>query len=136
MSMTGGCYCGAIRYDSTGAPVMKSQCHCRECQYISGGGPNYFMILPQEGFSYTAGTPNSFTRPDLDAPVTREFCPNCGTHILTRRPGLDMVILKVGTLDNLSDYGGPDSAIHTLDMQPFHVISEGLPSFEKRPPRR
>lgn len=136
MSMTGGCYCGAIRYDSTGAPVMKSQCHCRECQYISGGGPNYFMILPQEGFSYTAGTPNSFTRPDLDAPVTREFCPNCGTHILTRRPGLDMVILKVGTLDNPADYGGPDSAIHTLDMQPFHVIPEGLPSFEKRPPRR
>lgn len=136
MSMTGGCYCGAIRYDSTGAPVMKSQCHCRECQYISGGGPNYFMILPREGFSYTAGTPNSFTRPDLDAPVTREFCPNCGTHILTRRPGLDMVILKVGTLDNPADYGGPDSAIHTLDMQPFHVIPEGLPSFEKRPPRR
>lgn len=136
MSMTGGCYCGAIRYEATGAPVMKSQCHCRECQYISGGGPNYFMILPQEGFSYTAGTPNSFTRPDLDAPVTREFCPNCGTHILTRRPGLDMVILKVGTLDNPADYGGPDSAIHTLDMQPFHVIPEGLPSFEKRPPRR
>lgn len=115
---------------------MKRQCHCRERQYISGGGPNCFMILPRDGFAYTAGTPKSFTRSDLDSPVTREFCPGCGTHVLTRRPGLDMVILKVGTLDQPADYGGPQSAIYTLYAQPFHLIPEGMPSFEKMPLRR
>lgn len=135
MTATGGCYCGAIRYTASGDPVMKSQCHCRECQYISGGGPNFFMILPADGFTYTSGTPKSFSRSDLDTPVTREFCPDCGTHILTRRPGLEMVILKVGSLDDPATFKGPDSAIHTLDQQPFHVIADGLPCFERLPPR-
>lgn len=135
MDATGGCYCGTIRYHAAGTAIMKSQCHCRECQYISGGGPNFFVILPADGFSYTNGTPKSFSRSDLDAPVTREFCPDCGTHILTRRPGLDMVILKVGSLDDPAIYKGPKSAIHTLDMQPFHVIADGLPCFERLPPR-
>ena len=64
--------------------------------------------------------------------MTREFCENCGTHIATRRPGLPFVILKVGTLDDPSLYGGPQMAIYTIDSQPFHLIAEGLPAFERR----
>jgi hypothetical protein len=43
------------------------------------------------------------------------------------------VILKVGTLDDLSLYGGPEMAIFTIDKQSFHVIPEGLASFERVP---
>lgn len=131
---TGKCYCGALTYVSTGASQFKAQCHCRECQYHSGGGPNYFMFVPDDGFSYTSGTPKTFTRPDLDAPVTREFCENCGTHMLTRRPGLDQLILKVGTLDDADEYA-PTVAIHTADQQHFHMIPDGIPTFERLPPR-
>ncbi len=135
MSMTGGCYCGALRYEAHGKPTFKAQCHCRECQYISGGGPNFFMIMPDDGFSYTKGTPKQFARTDLENPVTREFCGDCGTHVLTRRAGLDAVILKVGTLDDPAQYGGPNMAIYTVDQQPFHVISDALPTAERLPPR-
>jgi hypothetical protein len=31
MSLTGGCYCGALRYEVTGDPMFQGQCHCREC---------------------------------------------------------------------------------------------------------
>jgi hypothetical protein len=58
-----------------------------------------FMLMPPEGFRYVSGTPKAFARSDLEQPVTREFCETCGTHIATRRPGLNAVILKVGTLD-------------------------------------
>jgi hypothetical protein len=121
MKLEGGCYCGQVRYVAEGEPMMKAQCHCRECQYISGGSPNMFVLMPPAGFSYTRGTPRQFTRSDLEGAVTREFCAECGTHVLTRRPGLSAVILKVGTLDDPSLYGSPQMAIFTIDKQAFHL---------------
>jgi hypothetical protein len=96
MKFEGGCYCRKLRYAAEGEPLRKGQCHCRECQYISGGSPNMFMAMPLDGFRYTEGTPKQFTRSDIERPRTRDFCPDCGTHILSRRPGLPAVILKVG----------------------------------------
>ena len=60
MKIEGGCYCGAVRYVVDGEPMMKAQCHCRECQYITGGAPNMFMVVPQNAFQYTKGTPRQF----------------------------------------------------------------------------
>lgn len=135
MNETGGCYCGALRYHVSADPVSKAQCLCRECQYISGGGPNFFMVIPDAGFRYTSGTPQEFSRADLDAPVTRQFCGTCGTHIATRKPDLAAAILKIGTLDNPAAYEGPKMAIFALDRQPFHVLADGLPTTERLPPR-
>src|SRR2546421_4027431 len=114
MKLEGGCYCGALRYVAEGEPTLKAQCHCRECQYISGGSPNMFMLMPPDGFRYTKGAPKQFTRSDLERAVTREFCAECGTHILTRRPGLNAVVLKAGTLDNPGLFGSPQMAIYTI----------------------
>src|SRR5262249_45721040 len=91
-------------------------------------------VAPQ-GFRYTSGEPRKFSRSDLESPVTREFCGDCGTHPLTRRPGLPLIILKVGTLDDPSLFGAPQMAIYTVDKQPFHIVPEGLPTFERLPPR-
>jgi len=134
MALEGGCYCGELRYESEGEPMFKVQCHCRECQYISGGAPNVAMAVPDAGFKYTRGAPRGFSRSDLEAPVTREFCEKCGTHILARAeqmPG--MFILKVGTLDDPAVYGAPQAAIFLCDRQSFQPVPEGIPTFEKGP---
>jgi hypothetical protein len=135
MKCEGGCYCGALRYVAEGDPMLQAQCHCRECQYFSGGGANLFMIMPGSGFSYTKGTPKQFTRSDLDNPVTRDFCADCGTHVLTRRDDTNRMIIKIGTLDDPTQFQGPQMAIFTIDQQPFHHIAEGLPAFERLPQR-
>ncbi len=133
--MQGGCYCKAIRYQITQDAVFKGQCHCRACQHVSGGGPNYFMVVPEAGFTYTSGTPKTFARADLEKPVTREFCEACGTHILTRRHRFPMAIVKVGTLDDPAAFGGPDAAIYLQDKQPFHLVPDDIPCFEESVPR-
>jgi hypothetical protein len=134
MEIEGGCYCGAVRYKVEGDPLFKGQCHCRECQYISGGSPNVVMGMPEVGFAYTKGSPKEFRRSDLEGPVTREFCSECGTHLVSKAPSLPGVaLLKVGTFDDPSVFGAPQMAIFTIDKQSFHHVPDGVAVFERRP---
>ena len=134
MKVSGGCYCGNIRYEAEGEPVMRGLCHCRECQYISGGGANVALAMPASGFRYTQGEPKRFARTDLDSPVTRTFCPDCGTSLTSLPPALpDLVILKVGTLDDPSEFGNPDMAFFCVDKQSFHYLPDDLPAFDRFP---
>ncbi|WP_345817077.1 GFA family protein (plasmid) [Paraburkholderia sp. PREW-6R] len=133
MMLTGRCYCGALRYRAHSEIKARIQCCCRECQYISGGNPNLIVVLDANGLHYKTGTPKQFTRPDLPAPVTREFCPDCGTHLLTRSPRMPgLVLVKVGTLDTPSLFGSPDVVIFTCDRQTFHHVPADVPAYERR----
>jgi hypothetical protein len=112
MTITGGCYCGAVRYEAEGAPIMKARCHCRECQYYTGGEGNDFMAMPTGGFRYTKGQPKGFTKPGITGAATREFCADCGTP---------------------SAYGGPQMILQTADAHPFHLLPDGVPAFPRFP---
>jgi hypothetical protein len=91
-------------------------------------------VTPEAEFKYTAGEVKSFSRSDLAAPVKREFCPNCGTHVVSRAPGMPgAVIIKVGSLDDPSAFDKPGVSIFTIDKQSFHHVFEGAPAFERTP---
>jgi hypothetical protein len=94
------------------------------------------MLVPPEGFAYATGQAQSYTRPDLENAVTREFCPARGTHLITRRPGLRQIVLKAGTLDDPSAYGRPRMAVFCAEMAPFHLIPDGIAAFDGLPERR
>ena len=133
MKFTGRCYCGELAYSVEGEPMLKGQCQCRECQYISGGGPNFFVMFQTDAFTYTKGSPSQFTRSDIDDARTRDFCATCGTHMTTRLPGGERLVVKVGTMDDPAQYGGPKVAIFMKDAQSFHCIAEDVPQFDTRP---
>ena len=134
MKVEGGCYCGAVRYEVSGDPMFNGQCHCRECQYITGGSPNVLVAVPESAVRYTRGGPKVFKRDDLEKPVVREFCAECGTHLISRPPGMaGMAIIKLGTLDNPNAYGNPQVAVFMVDKQPFHQVPVGMAVFERLP---
>ena len=133
MRAKGGCYCGGIRYEVDGDLEGAIQCHCRECQYITGGNPNVIAVFSKKDFKYTKGEVAIFSRKDLAKPVHRHFCPNCGTGIGTLSPARpNSMILKVGTFDDQSFFN-PQAAIFTCDKQHYHIIADGVVTYEKRP---
>ena len=130
MTVKGRCYCGDIKYEFDGEGTA-IQCHCRECQYISGGHPNAAFITAKKGFRWIQGEPKSFARTGLEVARTRLFCPRCGTSLATLSPRFpEAIILKVGTFDDPSTFK-PAFAQYTCDMQPFHVLPEGVPAYDK-----
>lgn len=135
MKLEGGCFCGNIRYEAQGEPMMSGQCHCRQCQYFAGGAPNVFIAMPADGFTYTKGQPKTYARDNAPVlPAARDFCPDCGVQLVTRAQGLPVAIIKVGTLDDPAAFGGPQLAIFTSDKQAYHHIAEGVATFDKLPP--
>jgi len=133
MLHTGKCYCGDLHFEFNGPIHSQILCHCRECRYLSGGAANTFIIISEENFKWTKGKPSIFQRNDLEKPRTRFFCGSCGTHICVKsppRPG--MLVLKVGSLDDHSWFA-PEAAIYCIDIQPYHVIPEFLPVYDRTP---
>ncbi len=101
MKVEGGCYCGEVRYEAEGEPVMKGQCFCRECQYITGGDSVLIMGMPEPGYKITKGAPKGFKRTDIENAVTREFCPDCGGSLTFNfREKPEQIYIAVGSLDN------------------------------------
>ena len=134
--VTGGCYCGEIRFEVIGPQEAAFQCHCRECQYITGGNANIVVVFAETDFRYTKGVTTTFARSDLETPVTRHFCSSCGTAIGSQSPSRpNSMIVKVGTLDYPGDYQAK-AAIFTCDKQAYHHISSDIPAFDKRPPKK
>ena len=45
-AFTGGCACGAIRYEIPGEPIFSNDCQCRDCQRKSGTGHGSYLTFP------------------------------------------------------------------------------------------
>jgi hypothetical protein len=136
MTLTGGCFCGAVRFVARGPARMKGLCLCRSCQKISGGAGNLFIGLEAANFRYTQGEPARFCHPDHDQAPTREFCAGCGVHLAARSPKAEGgVIVKVGVLDDPGVFDGPDFVVWTEEKQAFHHLPQGARAFPRFPGR-
>ena len=133
MKLEGGCNCGEVRYRFDGGLGPAMQCHCRECQYITGGNPNVFVMIPESGLQFTQGELSSFQRTDIETAVTRHFCPKFGTAMGTTALGAPGVfVMKVGTMDDAAFFQ-PDMTIFTKNAMSFNHIPDGMPCFEAPP---
>ncbi|WP_293905099.1 GFA family protein [Phenylobacterium sp.] len=131
----GGCACGAVRFKISGELMGTGVCHCRSCQYGTGGGPNYVVLAPRAGFTVTKGEAKIHTsKADSGNEVGRAFCAECGTPLYTATgEGMPFLPVKVGALDDPSVFQ-PQIHLYMEDAQPWHLTHEGLPQFPKMPP--
>ena len=130
----GGCRCGAIRYEVTAEPLAVVDCHCRDCQYASGGSHATVVVVSKEAFRLLTGTPKTFaTRADSGNTTIRHFCPDCGTPLFGEASGGPMWTVKAASLDDPSGLKVM-AAVFVKSAQPWALIPSELPKFGTLPP--
>jgi len=132
---SGGCQCGAIRYEITGPPLAVYACHCTECQRQSGSAFAMAAVIPQDRFRVTRGEPKMFSRRTAATKVMEcWFCPDCGARLF-HMPGGSAYAnrnLKPGTLDDTS-WLRPTIHFWTRSAQKWVDIPDGEIRYETQP---
>jgi hypothetical protein len=130
---TGGCLCGAVRYELSGPALFGGNCYCSDCRKTSSSH-SAVMAVPIAAVKVT-GEVREYSSPgDSGNMVTRTFCPVCGTGLFSKgaRPGVMMV--KAGTLDD-PEHFKPMASVYASRAPSWDRPPEGLPAFEKMPPQ-
>ena len=129
-AVSGGCLCGRIRYEYAGEIGPASYCHCADCRRVTGSAFHIGIKLDESRFRILRGAPKPFTKlSDGGDPLTRHFCPNCGSPLFTsapRHPGV--VFIKAGSLDDPSVVK-PAQQAWTRSAVPWARIDDDLPTF-------
>ncbi len=133
--LTGGCACGAVRYEVAARPLMMFRCHCRDCQRVSGSAFTAALLFPQKHFRLTHGDPRYHELPSVKGGFhTRGFCADCGSRLFG---AVDPESKFIGiTATSLDDPGifEPQMDFFMADAQPWDRPAEGLPAFDEYPP--
>lgn len=132
---TGGCQCGGVRYEFSGAPLSVYVCHCTQCRRQSASAFGISVIVPRAAFRVTRGTPSFWSRPTQSG-RTQEcaFCPTCGSRLWHQHRGSTGVVsVKGGSLDEPVDLRNA-AHIWTQHALPGVIIPADAPQSAGNPP--
>ncbi len=144
MPITGGCLCGAVRYEVKEEPYFVGYCHCDMCKRAFGGPFGVFVCFHQQAFTFIRGAPTLYQSSSF---AKRGFCAQCGTPLLMlilegtpegesvsvlaneRYPGMrraEAINLSIGCLDHPAEFEPTEHSC--VDRQlPWLKINDGLP---------
>ena len=131
---TGGCLCGALRYQAQGEPLYAGLCYCTDCQKASGSGFIPFMGFAGSAVRFSGETLKFTSKSAKGRDAVRNTCPVCRSLVFGGEAGKDdSFTLYAGTLDDPSAFQ-PRIAIFARSRPAWAVIPPGLAIFEAMPP--
>lgn len=127
---TGGCLCGAIRYEVHGNSMQTSLCHCEDCRKASGAPAVAWTFFPPAALRWTKGTPREIHFADR----IRSFCANCGSPLLFTDPALpEFTEVNTCTLDHPAAFPPGDQCWVVDEIRWMHSVPQ-LPRFDLTSP--
>lgn len=121
---TGGCLCGAVRYEVRGEPHQSGLCHCTICRKLTGSTFSASANWHSDEFRITG---------ELRTYENRQFCPNCGSRLFYLYDGGVEVFL--GTLDEAPHGIQPMVEVWTVRREPWLPAVIGATSHSENPPK-
>ncbi len=127
--ITGGCLCGAVRYELSEPPIRTTICHCRMCQKSTGSAFMVAVGFHRTALQFTKGEPKLYR----SSPIKdKGFCADCGSLLVdqflvpTGNTNPDMIWVQIGTLDH-PEAVSIDSHTGVESQLPWVHFDDGLP---------
>ena len=134
-ALTGGCLCGAVRFEVSAPFDTAGYCHCTRCQRRTGNGSSANGRVAADAFAIVAGAEHIATwAPEKGQP--KSFCVLCGGHLYSGPSGHGTVGVRLGAIDG--DPGIRPSWRQWTSAAPVWepLPDDGLPRFEERRPHQ
>jgi hypothetical protein len=132
MPVTGGCHCGAIRYEVNGDMMVHALCHCVDCRRHSGAPMVGWAMYSLDAVKVVRGQPKIYHSSEHGR---RHFCADCGTGLFYINENLmpDTIDVQSATYDD------PNAVPAMMHIQIAERIgwmerAHELPVFERFPP--
>jgi hypothetical protein len=134
-SYSGGCACGAIRYEAAAQPVFESHCQCGACQKRSGTGHGSYLVFPSRADVTITGAATDWrVAGDSGNEKIHSFCPVCGTPVyLTFAAMPDLIAVHAASLDDPRRFN-PTVVTYTSRGLAWDTMDPALQTFETMPP--
>jgi hypothetical protein len=120
---SGGCICGAVRYECTADPIAMGNCHCRDCQRATGSAFAAAILVPTSTVNI-AGEVKYYEVTGDSGAIARLFGKPAASP--------DITDIMAGSLDDPSCYR-PQADVYTASAQPWDYMNPDLPKFPKLP---
>jgi hypothetical protein len=118
----------AVEIEVTGAPEAMGYCHCASCRSWSAGPVNAFMLWKPENVRVTRGVESigHFKKTDMS---DRQFCKQCGGHLMTDHPPLGLTDVYAATIPTVDFAPG----VHVNYSETVLRMKDGLPKLKGFP---
>ena len=124
----GQCFCGAVTIEVKGEPLGAGYCHCANCRSWSAGPVNAFTLWPPHAVTVTKGE-ELIGEYNKNEQTYRQWCMECGGHLLSRHPGWDIVDVFAATIPTFPFEPG----VHVNYESTVLPMKDGLPKLKDFP---
>jgi hypothetical protein len=129
--LTGGCYCGEIRYSVTGSTFLETNCHCSICRRTTGAPLVTWFTVRRSEFQMVQGTPSQFAS---SSKAWRTFCGKCGTQLTFEHVDyIDTIDVTTSSLND-PELVPPKDHIWTASKPSWVTLCDRLPEYAAERP--
>jgi hypothetical protein len=100
LPLTGGCGCGAVRFEVTAPLLCATYCHCKRCQRRTGAAASAQAVVAPGTLRLLSGEDRLRAWRPAEGGFEKWFCGDCGSALFSKAPDAeDFATIRLGAFD-------------------------------------